>query len=259
MHSRSRWIGVGAGSALLALLVASWLDLGALRARAAPAAAPIVVTNTERITFTAAPQGPSTVRVSCPSGLVVTGGGANVVVNDVDPPGAPPGVIRPAVLVLGSHPEGTSLPTRWIAIARPINSPNSGGTASFDLTAYAICAGFDGVSTVQDPSQTASTRSANNDDERPTRISAAERQRQERTNRSGRDDVYTEGNVVSVACDGARPAVVIANRDGQQRLELMGDARAVCSSVQVGDYVTAEGVKESEALFYADDLDVTSR
>jgi hypothetical protein len=44
-------------------------------------------------------------------------------------------------------------------------------------------------------------------------------------------------------------------RDGPQVVHLKCDGR--CPDVRVGDYVTAEGVKENEQLFEADSVVVT--
>lgn len=81
------------------------------------------------------------------------------------------------------------------------------------------------------------------------------RQQRERTNRSGSDDYRTEGNVVAVDFDASPRTATIATRDGLQVIVLL--CRDSCDDPHVGDYLEADGVKENEALFYADS--VTSR
>ena len=48
--------------------------------------------------------------------------------------------------------------------------------------------------------------------------------------------------------------VVIANVDGNQKVRLGKDAAASCPAIRVGDYLEAEGVKQHEQLFDADDV-----
>lgn len=51
------------------------------------------------------------------------------------------------------------------------------------------------------------------------------------------------------------PYALIANRDeGVQKVLLIKDAANPCQSIRVGDYLEAEGEKQSEALFHADDV-----
>ena len=82
-----------------------------------------------------------------------------------------------------------------------------------------------------------------------------QKRNRERTNRGGSDDYRTEGNVVAVDLDAKPRTATIATRDGLQVIVLL--CRDSCDDPQVGDYLEAEGEKESEALFYADS--VTSR
>ena len=52
------------------------------------------------------------------------------------------------------------------------------------------------------------------------------------------------------------PYALIANRDeGAQKILLIRDAAKLCQSIRVGDYLEAEGEKQSEALFHADEVD----
>jgi hypothetical protein len=71
------------------------------------------------------------------------------------------------------------------------------------------------------------------------------------------DDYRTEGNVVGVEREGPTLAILIATLDGVQRVMLACDAEVSCPDVRVGDYLEAEGVKENEELFYADEVTIT--
>jgi hypothetical protein len=53
--------------------------------------------------------------------------------------------------------------------------------------------------------------------------------------------------------------VAIANRDGAVESKLIKEAQAACSSIQVGDYLEADGEKQHEGLFYADSVEVKRR
>jgi hypothetical protein len=50
------------------------------------------------------------------------------------------------------------------------------------------------------------------------------------------------------------PYVVIANVDGRQKVRLSKDAATSCPAIRVGDYLDAEGTKQNEQLFDADDV-----
>jgi hypothetical protein len=93
-----------------------------------------------------------------------------------------------------------------------------------------------------------------NDDRQTRRLTEGQRQQRDRTNQLGLDDYRTEGNVVEVRCDGDEPSITIALRDGLQRVVLRGNAAQACGRFAVGDYLEAEGVKEHEGLFYADEV-----
>lgn len=96
-----------------------------------------------------------------------------------------------------------------------------------------------------------------NKDEKDERPRETEEQRQQRqlTNRSNRDDVYTEGNVVEVHPDEQPPFVVMVNRDG--RVQVVLRCGEQCPSIQVGDYLEADGTKQHEGLFEATDVTVS--
>jgi hypothetical protein len=95
----------------------------------------------------------------------------------------------------------------------------------------------------------------NNDDEKPKETEDERRQRA-RSNRGNRDDEHTEGNVLEVHCEASWPNVVIANRDGEVQVRLVKDAVSACPSIQVGDYLEADGEKQNEQLFDADTVEV---
>jgi hypothetical protein len=112
----------------------------------------------------------------------------------------------------------------------------------------------------------------NNDDEEQVT-----RRRRTRNNATrGQDESRTEGNVLGVRCKESDPVppltkgfivdpdmlpyALIANRDeGAQKILLIRDAAKLCQYIQVGDYLEAEGEKQSEALFYADEVDIKKR
>jgi hypothetical protein len=96
-----------------------------------------------------------------------------------------------------------------------------------------------------DPSQR-----GNNEREKERPLTATERQQGERTNRLGLDDYRTEGNVVTV--DPASGTPTIATRDGLQIVELR--CQDGCGEPRVGDYLEADGVKEHEGLFFAENV-----
>jgi len=52
------------------------------------------------------------------------------------------------------------------------------------------------------------------------------------------------------------PYVVIGTIDGQQRIRLHGDAKSSCASIRPGDYLEADGEKQHELLFDADDVTI---
>ena len=84
-----------------------------------------------------------------------------------------------------------------------------------------------------------------------------QRQQAQHTNRAGRDDYFTEGNVLAVDLAKQPTEIVIATRDGSQTVQLRCGRE--CPTIRVGDYVEADGAKEHEGLFYADGVTVTPR
>jgi hypothetical protein len=94
------------------------------------------------------------------------------------------------------------------------------------------------------------------DKDKSQSLTSDERRQRASTNRLGSDDVHTEGNVLQVACTDEPPSLLIGMRDGEQTVRLHDNARRVCGSVRVGDYVMADGTKEHEFLFDADELEI---
>jgi hypothetical protein len=92
------------------------------------------------------------------------------------------------------------------------------------------------------------------DTDKPRKETEEERQHRQRTNQSNRDDEHVEGNVVEVHQDEDPPYVVIANVDGLVKVVLL--CKDQCPTVRVGDYLEADGQKEHEQLFYAEDVEV---
>jgi len=103
-----------------------------------------------------------------------------------------------------------------------------------------------------------SNNDANNDDE-PRPETREQRQQRELTNRSNRDDVKTEGDVVETHCDDPIPHVVIATRDGNVTIHLLHGIDRLCSSIQIGAYITVDGAKQHEFLYEAEDVDIVHR
>jgi hypothetical protein len=91
-------------------------------------------------------------------------------------------------------------------------------------------------------------------DDSPRKQTEEQRQQRQRTNRSGLDDYRTEGNVAEVHQDEQPPYVVIGNKDGLVRVNLLCGNQ--CPKVQVGDYLEAEGEKQHEQLYDATDVTV---
>jgi hypothetical protein len=85
-------------------------------------------------------------------------------------------------------------------------------------------------------------------------LTETQRQQHQHTNQGGHDDVYVEGNVVSVGQDDQGSFVTIGTRDGTMTVRLLcGDK---CPTIRVGDYIQVDGTKENEGLFYAEDVSV---
>jgi hypothetical protein len=97
------------------------------------------------------------------------------------------------------------------------------------------------------------------DTDKPRKNGENEHRNRAHTNQAGKDDESIEGDVVETRCDQPWPSVVIANRDGQVEVRLIKEAQNACSSIQVGDYLEADGEKQHELLFDADSVEVKRR
>jgi Calx-beta domain-containing protein len=135
--------------------------------------------------------------------------------------------------------------TFTVTLASPTGGAGLGQQATITVTI---------LDTTPAPSQAVAP--PEDDTDKPHKETEDERRQREHTNGSGRDDYATEGNVVETRCDAAWPSVVIANRDRNVEVRLIKEAQAACSSVQVGDYLEADGEKQSEILFDADGITI---
>jgi hypothetical protein len=142
-----------------------------------------------------------------------------------------------------------------------LDNPNN--TFSLKLSAPSNAAippgGGESVADVGEQAPVAAAPQVTNvdDDDKPRKETEEQRQQRQRTNRGNRDDVYTGGNVVEVHQDENPPYVVIANRDGH--VKVMMECGSQCPKVNVGHYLEADGVKEHEALFYAESVTIKKR
>jgi hypothetical protein len=114
-----------------------------------------------------------------------------------------------------------------------------------------------GVGTIRNDDSQVDNASAkdNKDDDKP-KETEEERQQHQLTNRSNRDDITIEGNVMEVHQEAGPPYVIIANRDGLVKVILLHDAALVKDSIQVGQYLEGSGEKQNEQLFEASDVSV---
>jgi len=80
--------------------------------------------------------------------------------------------------------------------------------------------------------------------------------RRPNNNTGHHDDTHTEGQVMAIRSDLAGPILVIAGADGPIELRPRGEALQVMPSVHVGDYVSAEGEKQTEEQYDIDELEV---
>jgi hypothetical protein len=136
------------------------------------------------------------------------------------------------------------------------SSPTPTGTTTATTTATVTLTGTATVTPTATPTPSTSLTSPNKDDS-PRKLTSEQRQQRQLTNRSNKDDVHTEGDVVEVHLDGEPPYVVIGMRDGLQHVTLACGDR--CPTIRVGDYLEAEGTKQDEQQFLADEIAVTSR
>lgn len=170
---------------------------------------------------------------TCPVGYVLSGGGYYA-------DGKTP---------LQSAPVVESPPRRWQVDIQ------AGGGTPYNLRVYAVCLRLTGVvAGASVSSSLASTVKPDQDDSR-RKLTDEQRQQAQRTNRSNRDDEFVEGNVLEIGLDTQGPFAVIGNRDGKAVVRLLCSDQ--CPTIHVGDYIEADGTKEHEQLFYADEVTVT--
>ena len=118
---------------------------------------------------------------------------------------------------------------------------------------------------------------ARNDPNNDDKEDEARRRHRGRNNAArGEDDSRTEGNVVGVRCAASDPipvvergfvvdpdavpyALIVNRDDGVQKVHLIQQAAKLCQHIRVGDYLEAEGEKQSEVLFTADEVDIEKR
>jgi hypothetical protein len=144
--------------------------------------------------------------------------------------------------------------------SRPVDGDSNGSTicdsGSFELRLPAGESAAAARAAVE-----AAQHDPNNDDEdedvKDRRETEEARQQRERTNHSNKDDYVLEGNVVGLCESGSDPpCVIVANRDGNVKVILLGDASKAAGSVKVGDYLEADGEKIHEGLFEAESVSV---
>ena len=127
---------------------------------------------------------------------------------------------------------------------------------------------------VVDDAGAADAEDDDDDDERP-RLTEEEREQEQRTNRLGRDNFDIHGHVVGVRCQPSDPVpdaaqgpvpfnaddapyalIITVDSPPAMQVRLLRDARQACRSIQVGDYLEAEGEKQHEYLFDAEDVEL---
>jgi hypothetical protein len=114
------------------------------------------------------------------------------------------------------------------------------------------------------------------DENADKKLTKEQKQNKSRSDNSNHDQRKTEGNVVGVRCKSSdavptlkrgfiskpdeTPYALIGTADGVQQVVFTGGTKSKCKEIQVGDYLEAEGEKEHEQLFYADnDIDIRHR
>jgi hypothetical protein len=102
------------------------------------------------------------------------------------------------------------------------------------------------------PASTTEVKQGEDDTDKKPKETEEQQQQRQRTNTGNRDDLYTEGNVVEVHQDEQPPYVVIGNKDGLVRINLLCGSQ--CPTIRVGDYLEADGEKQNEQLFDATDV-----
>ena len=88
------------------------------------------------------------------------------------------------------------------------------------------------------------------------RLTETQRHQRSRTNQSGLDDERVEGDVVDVRADLQTPEVDIVNRDGVVTLRLVKEAAKLAREIRPGQYVSGDGWKEHEQLYWIEEIDI---
>jgi len=103
-----------------------------------------------------------------------------------------------------------------------------------------------------------------NKEDSPKPKTEEQRQQEQRTNRAGKDDVHTEGNVLAVEqpAETSYLLVTIALTRNETLVVQVFCALSRCPDIQVGDYLEADGyqngVGDTNTWFVAaDDVEVT--
>lgn len=166
--------------------------------------------------------------------------------------------LTPTATLTGTPPTATPSPTS--TLSPPLTGMPPTTTAT--VTATATPTATPSPAALASPQAGAAHEGQEHADDRRERRESARlteeaRQQRERTNRAGPDDYRIEGDVLAVACDAPAPAVIVANRDGSVTVELAGQAATLCGVVHPGDYVEAEGEKQTEAYFLATEVTIT--
>jgi len=131
----------------------------------------------------------------------------------------------------------------------------------------------DGATRAAGPAEDPDPKKDDDDDDDERKLTEEEKLQRERTNTGGFDDIRTQGDVVGVRCDlGAAipvqaqgevpfnrdevPYALIVTVDGIQQVRLLYDTRTQCGSIQPGDYLEVDGVKQNESLFDAESVTI---
>ena len=130
-----------------------------------------------------------------------------------------------------------------------ISNPTGGATLGQSSTVAVTI-----IDTTQVPQPPAPP--GDDDTDEPRKETEDERRQRERTNRGGRDEIATEGQVIETRYEQPWPSVVIAKRDGAVEIKLIKVAQAACASIQVGDYLEVDGEKQHEQLYHADNVEI---
>ncbi|MFN8526781.1 MAG: Calx-beta domain-containing protein [Chloroflexota bacterium] len=129
------------------------------------------------------------------------------------------------------------------------------GLRSFDLSITGVPPSISGATvTASATLQGVAPAQPEHEDGKERRLTETQRQQRKRTNQLGLDDYRIEGNVLSVDPAANPPTATIGTRDGLVMVILACDGG--CAPPVVGGYLEADGVKENEGLFTAENVTV---